>query len=69
MHRRLDEQAELARGGDQEAFLERVAQDVAAAGEGETAAAYAQAAPRDQLYAGLARYWRKRSEAVGPTLS
>ena len=69
MGRRLDEQAELARGGDREAFLERVASDVAAAGDPETAAAYAQAAPQDQLYAGLARYWRKRSEAVGPTLS
>jgi glyoxylase-like metal-dependent hydrolase (beta-lactamase superfamily II) len=69
MHRRLDEQAELARGGDRDAFLERVTLDVAAAGDPETAAAYAQAAPQDQLYAGLERYWRKRSEAVGPTLS
>jgi glyoxylase-like metal-dependent hydrolase (beta-lactamase superfamily II) len=69
MHRRLDEQSELARGGDREAFLERVARDVGAAGDPETAAAYAQAAPKDQLYAGLERYWRKRSEAIGPTLS
>jgi glyoxylase-like metal-dependent hydrolase (beta-lactamase superfamily II) len=69
MDRRLDEQAELARSGDREAFLERVALDVGAAGDPETAAAYAQAAPRDQLYAGLARYWRKRSDALGPTLS
>jgi glyoxylase-like metal-dependent hydrolase (beta-lactamase superfamily II) len=71
--RRLDEQAELARGGDREAFLERVARDVAAAGDPETAAAYTLAAPQDQLYAGLERYWRKRaerlSEAPGPTVS
>jgi glyoxylase-like metal-dependent hydrolase (beta-lactamase superfamily II) len=69
MHRRLDEQAELARSGDRDAFLERVDRDVAAAGDPETSAVYIQAAPRDQLYAGLERYWRKRSEAVGPTVS
>jgi glyoxylase-like metal-dependent hydrolase (beta-lactamase superfamily II) len=69
MHRRLDEQAELARGGDREAFLERVVQDVAAAGDPETAAAYTHAAPKDQLYAGLERYWRKRSNSVAPPLS
>jgi glyoxylase-like metal-dependent hydrolase (beta-lactamase superfamily II) len=69
MHRRLDEQAELARSGDRDAFLERVSRDVAAAGDPDTAAAYAQAAPREQLFAGLTRYWQKRSEALGPTLS
>jgi hypothetical protein len=26
--------------------------------------AYAQAAPPEQLYAGLERYWRKRADAV-----
>ena len=67
--RRLDEQAELARGGDREAFLERVTLDVAGAGDPATSAAYAQAAPQDQLYAGLERYWRKRSDAVEPTVS
>ena len=30
----------------------------------EAAEAYEQAAPPDQLYAGLERYWRKRAEAV-----
>jgi hypothetical protein len=69
VHRRLDEQAELARGADRDAFLQRVARDIAAVDDPETAAAYAQAAPQDQLYAGLERYWRKRSEAVGPTVS
>ena len=58
--RRIDEQAELARGGDREAFLSRVTRDVAAAGDPATAMSYAQAAPQDQLYAGLERYWRKR---------
>jgi glyoxylase-like metal-dependent hydrolase (beta-lactamase superfamily II) len=69
MHRRLDEQAELTRSGDREAFMERLARDIAACGDPDTAAAYAQAAPRDQLFAGLTRYWRKRSEAVGPPVS
>ena len=32
--------------------------------DAETAAAYDQAAPPEQLYAGLERYWRKRAEAV-----
>lgn len=65
--RRLDEQAELARGGDREAFVERMRQDVAAAGDPVTAGAYTQAAPQDQLYAGLARYWRKRADTARPT--
>jgi glyoxylase-like metal-dependent hydrolase (beta-lactamase superfamily II) len=69
MGRRLDQQAELARAGDRDAFLARVTQEVAAAGDPETAGAYTQAAPQDQLYAGLERYWRKRAEAVGPTVS
>lgn len=69
MHRRLDEQAEFARSGDRDAFIERISRDVAVSGDPETAAAYAQAAPRDQLFAGLTRYWRKRSEAVGPPVS
>jgi glyoxylase-like metal-dependent hydrolase (beta-lactamase superfamily II) len=69
MHRRLDEQAELVHGGDRESFLERVNRDVAAAGDPDTAAAYAQAAPRDQLYAGLERYWRKRSEPAQAPVS
>jgi glyoxylase-like metal-dependent hydrolase (beta-lactamase superfamily II) len=69
MGRRLGEQAELARGEDREAFLEHVARDVAVAGDPVTAAAYVQAAPHDQLYAGLERYWRKRAEAVGPKVS
>ncbi|MEA2196675.1 MAG: hypothetical protein QOJ25_726 [Solirubrobacteraceae bacterium] len=69
IHRRLDEQAELVRGGDRDAFLARVARDVAGVGDPDTAAAYTQAAPHDQLYAGLERYWRKREEAVGPRVT
>ena len=68
-HRRLDEQAALARGGDRNAFLTAVTRAVESAGDAETAAVYAQAAPQDQLYAGLERYWRKRSPPTQPPLS
>jgi hypothetical protein len=34
----------------------------ASAGDDDTAASYFQAAPPDQLYLGLARYWSKKAE-------
>jgi glyoxylase-like metal-dependent hydrolase (beta-lactamase superfamily II) len=58
---RLDRWASLARPGDEDAFMAAIRSEVAAASSPEVAAAYEQAAPADQLYAGLARYWRKRS--------
>ncbi len=61
---RLDEWALYARSVEREAFVDRVRSEVAERVDAETAAAYEQAAPPDQLYAGLERYWRKRSEAV-----
>jgi hypothetical protein len=39
--------------------MDAVADEIAAEVGPETAAEYAQAAPRDQLYAGLKRYWSK----------
>jgi glyoxylase-like metal-dependent hydrolase (beta-lactamase superfamily II) len=62
---RLDEWAARAREQDLDAFVEGVRATVAAQVDPETAAAYEQAAPPDQLYAGLERYWRKRAGAVG----
>jgi glyoxylase-like metal-dependent hydrolase (beta-lactamase superfamily II) len=61
---RLDEWAARARDQDLETFVEGVRAEVAARVDPETAAAYEQAAPPEQLYAGLERYWRKRAEAV-----
>jgi glyoxylase-like metal-dependent hydrolase (beta-lactamase superfamily II) len=61
---RLDDWAAYAREHDRDAFVERVRSEVAQRVDEETAAAYEQAAPPDQLYAGLERYWRKRAEAV-----
>jgi glyoxylase-like metal-dependent hydrolase (beta-lactamase superfamily II) len=48
-------------------FLEAVRSEVASSAGGEVAAAYFQAAPLDQLYPGLERYWRKRAEAPSRT--
>ena len=59
--RRLDAWAELARDHDLEGFTGAVRAEVEASTDPATAAAYAQAAPREQLYAGLRRYWDKRA--------
>ncbi len=61
---RLDTWAELARGCDQHAFIAAIRSEVEADAGPEVAAAYMQAAPPDQLYAGLSRYWRKRADAA-----
>lgn len=60
--RRLDAWAELARTADMETFIDTVRREVQASSGPELAALYAQAAPPEQLYAGLDRYWRKRAE-------
>ena len=56
---RLDLWAAFARDHDFPEFDAAVHDEIAAKADAETAAAYAQAAPRDQLYAGLRRYWEK----------
>jgi glyoxylase-like metal-dependent hydrolase (beta-lactamase superfamily II) len=63
--RRLDAWAERARSSSQEEFIAGVEREIAAGTEPSLAPAYTQAAPPDQLYAGLARYWRKRADAAG----
>jgi glyoxylase-like metal-dependent hydrolase (beta-lactamase superfamily II) len=59
---RLDVWAALARDLDLDGFIARVRAEIADSADAEIAAAYVQAAPPDQLYAGLARYWTKRDE-------
>jgi glyoxylase-like metal-dependent hydrolase (beta-lactamase superfamily II) len=56
---RLDEWAALARDAGREAFIEAVREQILRGGSAEQAAAYQQAAPVEQLYAGYERYWRK----------
>jgi hypothetical protein len=49
---------------DLEAFKAMVRGEIEAGAEPGLLEAYIQAAPPDQLYAGLERYWRKRPEAA-----
>jgi glyoxylase-like metal-dependent hydrolase (beta-lactamase superfamily II) len=59
---RLDRWAALARAGDRAAFTAGIRAEIGSV----AAAEYEQAAPAEQLYAGLERYWRKRSEDRAP---
>jgi glyoxylase-like metal-dependent hydrolase (beta-lactamase superfamily II) len=61
---RLDEWAERARSQRLDEFVAGVREEISGHVDPETAEAYEQAAPPEQLYAGLERYWRKRAEAV-----
>jgi glyoxylase-like metal-dependent hydrolase (beta-lactamase superfamily II) len=60
--KRLDAWAARAREESQDEFVTRVRAEIAAAVEPDAPPAYEQAAPPDQLYAGLTRYWQKRAE-------
>jgi len=64
--RRLEDWAERARERDADGFIASVHAEISAAAQPEASAAYEQAAPADQLYAGLSRYWRKRAERAVP---
>jgi glyoxylase-like metal-dependent hydrolase (beta-lactamase superfamily II) len=61
---RLDDWAARARAQDLDEFVSGVREEIGEHVDSETAEAYEQAAPPEQLYAGLERYWRKRAEAV-----
>jgi glyoxylase-like metal-dependent hydrolase (beta-lactamase superfamily II) len=61
---RLDEWAARAREQDQATFVDGVRAEIAEHADASLLEAYEQAAPPDQLYAGLERYWRKRADAV-----
>jgi glyoxylase-like metal-dependent hydrolase (beta-lactamase superfamily II) len=62
LEERLSRWSELARSSDEDAFMAAIRAEVAAEASPEIAAAFEQAAPADQLYAGYERYWRKRAE-------
>jgi len=59
---RLDEWAERVRAQDRDAFIAGVRDEIERGAEPGLLEAYTQAAPPEQLYAGLERYWRKRAE-------
>jgi glyoxylase-like metal-dependent hydrolase (beta-lactamase superfamily II) len=56
---RLDDWSRLARSGDRERFVSAVQGEILRDGSPQQAAAYQQAAPVEQLYAGYERYWSK----------
>ena len=64
LERRLDAWAALAHDGDRERFIATVQEEIQRNGSPEQAAAYQQAAPVEQLYAGYERYWAKREAAA-----
>jgi glyoxylase-like metal-dependent hydrolase (beta-lactamase superfamily II) len=59
---RLLQMASLARGGDRERFLDALRADTDRAVDAEVADRIRQAAPPDQLWLGLERYWRRRGD-------
>ena len=61
---RLAAWATLARELDGPAFEAHIRQEVAAATDPDTAAAYLQACPPEQQWPGLERYWRRRGEGI-----
>jgi glyoxylase-like metal-dependent hydrolase (beta-lactamase superfamily II) len=63
---RLDDWASRARDEDRETFIAGVRTEIEQHVPSELVSAYLQAAPHDQLYLGLERYWRKRAEVVLP---
>jgi glyoxylase-like metal-dependent hydrolase (beta-lactamase superfamily II) len=58
---RLDDWAALARDSSEPDFIAAVQEQIRRDGGDEVALTYQQAAPAEQLYAGLRRYWDKRS--------
>jgi glyoxylase-like metal-dependent hydrolase (beta-lactamase superfamily II) len=63
MRARLAAWGEVAKSADQNRFIEVIeAETRASAGDDDTAESYFQAAPPDQLYLGLERYWSKKAE-------
>ncbi len=61
---RLDDWAERVRQQDRDAFIAGIEAEIDARSDPGIHPAYTQAAPPEQLYAGLERYWRKRAEPV-----
>jgi glyoxylase-like metal-dependent hydrolase (beta-lactamase superfamily II) len=58
----LLEAADSARLDGEESFIAQIEQELGRETDPATVEAFEQAAPPDQLYQGLARYWRKRAE-------
>ena len=57
----LNESADSARLDGEEGFIAKLESSLAEATDPATVEAFEQAAPPDQLYQGLSRYWRKKA--------
>jgi glyoxylase-like metal-dependent hydrolase (beta-lactamase superfamily II) len=64
LSQRLDSWAARAREQDLESFVDGVRAEIEEHVDPDLAATYLHAAPPDQGFAGLERYWRKRAEAI-----
>jgi glyoxylase-like metal-dependent hydrolase (beta-lactamase superfamily II) len=62
LHRRLDEWAALAEKRDEAAFTSSICEEIVQGSDGDLLDTYVQAAPPQQLYAGLVRYLDKRGQ-------
>ena len=62
MRTALVQSAERARMKDEETFIAHMEEDLLDASDLATVECFEQAAPPDQLYMGLERYWRKKAE-------
>jgi glyoxylase-like metal-dependent hydrolase (beta-lactamase superfamily II) len=58
--------AERARGGDHQGFIASVDREIERGAGPAEAERHRQAAPPEQLWLGLERYWRKRAETTPP---
>ncbi len=64
---RLDTWAALARNEDMETFITVVENEITRGASPHLRGSYVQAAPPDQLFLGLERYWYKRENSAGST--
>jgi glyoxylase-like metal-dependent hydrolase (beta-lactamase superfamily II) len=60
----LQTAGERSRGGDREAFLRALDAELARSADPAAAERFRQAAPLEQMWLGLERYWRKRAETA-----
>jgi glyoxylase-like metal-dependent hydrolase (beta-lactamase superfamily II) len=60
----LNTAGERSRGGDREAFLRALDAELARNADPAAAERFRQAAPPEQMWLGLERYWRKRAETA-----
>jgi glyoxylase-like metal-dependent hydrolase (beta-lactamase superfamily II) len=63
----LVEHADIARRGGEEDFVRAMDRELRDATDAEAAERFVQAAPPEQMFQGLERYWRKRAEAPVPS--